>query len=497
MSGSDDRDGESGRDGRGDRGGADSRPEAFALLDGRNDAATRKEAAAALGNPSSSMAASERAIADRLLRVALTDDDAAVRAAAIDSLYFHGDRYLDELVRRVATQIEKRESSGERGPEELFARWLTSEFGEYRMVGATGLASYGTERSVAVVRDAFDDGDPRVRARSVRAYADLGGEAVEPIRGLLGTSNTLVRRAAVDALVAVGTGDAVDLLATAVDVGGEPLRRLAVERLHGIDRRDAASVLFDALDDPSPSVRYAAAVSVVRLVAEGEAIRGREVRERLVPTGDGGDGTATGTPDGEGSDVQRLLAAIVTGDRPDRATAKTERCAAWLLGELAVAARAGDESGSAGEADVDGGTGGREEADGDGTGSDPSHAVSQLLDALDHPDEQTADIAAAYLPLVATPSAERALRELSEDSATRPDTKRRARRVLRRIKRQTAASAVDRAIEYVYVRWPADYTERHADRTDGRNPRSEADERKQSETERSDGRDATGLTSGE
>ncbi|WP_256402186.1 HEAT repeat domain-containing protein [Halorubrum salinum] len=497
MSGSDDRDGESGRDGRGDRGGADSRPEAFALLDGRNDAATRKEAAAALGNPSSSMAASERAIADRLLRVALTDDDAAVRAAAIDSLYFHGDRYLDELVRRVATQIEKRESSGERGPEELFARWLTSEFGEYRMVGATGLASYGTERSVAVVRDAFDDGDPRVRARSVRAYADLGGEAVEPIRGLLGTSNTLVRRAAVDALVAVGTGDAVDLLATAVDVGGEPLRRLAVERLHGIDRRDAASVLFDALDDPSPSVRYAAAVSVVRLVAEGEAIRGREVRERLVPTGDGGDGTATGTPDGEGSDVERLLAAIVTGDRPDRATAKTERCAAWLLGELAVAARAGDESGSAGEADVDGGTGGREEADGDGTGSDPSHAVSQLLDALDHPDEQTADIAAAYLPLVATPSAERALRELSEDSATRPDTKRRARRVLRRIKRQTAASAVDRAIEYVYVRWPADYTERHADRTDGRDPRSEADERKQSGTERSDGRDATGLTSGE
>ncbi|TKX77329.1 hypothetical protein EXE53_27185 [Halorubrum sp. SD626R] len=162
-----------------------------------------------------------------------------------------------------------------------------------------------------------------------------------------------------------------------------------------------------------------------------------------------------------------------------------------------MAARAGDESGSAGEADVDGGTGGREEADGDGTGSDPSHAVSQLLDALDHPDEQTADIAAAYLPLVATPSAERALRELSEDSATRPDTKRRARRVLRRIKRQTAASAVDRAIEYVYVRWPADYTERHADRTDGRDPRSEADERKQSGTERSDGRDATGLTSGE
>ncbi|WP_080506132.1 HEAT repeat domain-containing protein [Halorubrum sp. BV1] len=509
MSGSDDRDGEVGRDGRRDRSGADSRPEAFALLDGRNDAATRKEAAAALGNPSSSMTASERAIADRLLRVALTDDDAAVRAAAIDSLYFHGDRYLDELVRRVATQIEKRESADERGPEELFARWLTSEFGEYRMVGATGLASYGTDRSVAVVRDAFDDGDPRVRARSVRAYADLGGEAVEPIRGLLGTANTLVRRAAVDALVAIGTGDAVDLLATAVDVGDERLRRLAVERLHDVDRRDAAAVLFDALDDPSPSVRHAAAVSVVRLVAEGEAIRGRDARERLVPTGDEGTGAASRAPDGDDTDVQRLLAGIVTGERPDRATAKTERCAAWLLGELAVATRTGDESGSDGEADGDDrtggreeadgddGTGDREEADGDGTGSGPARAVSWLLDALDHPDEQTADIAAAYLPLVATSSAERALRELSEDAATRPDTKRRARRVLRRIKRQTAASAVDRAIEYVYVRWPADYTEQHADRTGERGSGSEADEQKRDVSGSADERDATGLTSGE
>jgi len=507
MSGSDDRDGEVRRDGRNNRSGADSRPEAFALLDGRNDAATRKEAAAALGNPSSSMAASERAIADRLLRVALADDDAAVRAAAIDSLYFHGDRYLDELVRRVATEIGKRESTGDRGPEELFARWLTSEFGEYRMVGATGLASYGTERSVAVVRDAFDDGDPRVRARSVRAYADLGGEAVEPIRGLLGTGNSLVRRAAVDALVAIGTGDAVDLLATAVDVGDERLRRLAVERLHDIDRRDAATVLFDALDDPSPSVRYAAAVSVVRVVAEGEAVRGRDARERLVPTGDGETGSAGGTPDGDdGPDIPRLLAGIVTGDRSDRATAKTERCAAWLLGEIAVAARTGDERGSDGgdreETDGQDGTDGQDEADdrdarGDGSSSDPGRAVSWLLDALDHPDEQTADIAAAYLPSVATPSAERALRELSEDSATRPDTKRRARRVLRRIKRQTAASAVDRAIEYVYVRWPADYTEQHADQTDEGERESDAAGRDRSETGSADGRDATDLTSGE
>ncbi|MFD1570894.1 HEAT repeat domain-containing protein [Halorubrum laminariae] len=475
MSGSD-------GDGTDARSKADGRPEAFALLDERNDAATRKEAAAALGNPSSSMTTSERAIADRLLRVALDDDDAAVRAAAIDSLYFHGDRYLDELVQRATTEVRKRETADERGPEELFARWLTSEFGEYRMVGATGLASVGTERSIEIVRGAFDDGDPRVRARSVRAYAELGGEAVEPIRGLLGTTNALVRRAAVDALVAIETEDAVDLLATAADAGDERLRRLAVERLHGIDRRDAAATLFDSLDDPSPAVRYAAAVSLVRLVAEGEAVRGRELRERLVPAANdrGGLDGETGREADDDRTIRRHLGEIVTGDRSDRVTAKTERCAAWLLGELAVAARTDGD---------------------DGTDSERGLAVSRLLDALDHPDGQTADIAAAYLPLVATPSVERALRELSEDSVTRPDTKRRARRVVRRIKRRTAESAVDRAIEYVYVRWPADYTERHEGRTGeteaestGIEDGSDGSNGNETATDESD---ATGLTRGE
>ncbi|MFC6772221.1 HEAT repeat domain-containing protein, partial [Halorubrum pallidum] len=176
MAGSDSGDAErdsGGRDTQSGERSENTRPEAFALLDERTDPATRKEAVEALGNPSSSMATSEREIADRLLRVALTDDDAGVRAEAIDSLYFHGDRYLDELVQQVAARLHQRESGTGRDPEELFARWLTSEFGEYRMVGATGLASVGTERSIAVVRDAFDDGDPRVQARSVRAYAEL------------------------------------------------------------------------------------------------------------------------------------------------------------------------------------------------------------------------------------------------------------------------------------------------------------------------------------
>lgn len=458
-----------GSGGDGDR----TRPDAFALLDERNDAATRKDAAAALGNPSSSMATSERVIADRLLRVALTDGDGAVRAEAIDSLYFHGDSYLDELVQRVATEIRHRETTDEREPEDLFARWLTSEFGEYRMVGATGLVSFGSERSIAVVRNAFDDSDPRVRARSVRAYAELGGETVEPIRGLLGTPNALVRRAAVDALVAIGTEDAVDLLSTAADAGDEGLRRLTVERLYGVDRRDAAATLLDSLDDPVPAVRYAAIVSLVRLLAEGEAVRGREIRQRLIPAATDQNetgSTAGGEPDDEHRDVRQLLAEVVTGDRSDRATAKARRCAAWLLGEFVVATRTdADESGPDDDTRDNGNRDDRHSTteNGAGASSEQEPAVSWLLDALDHPDRQTADIAAAYLPLVASPSVERALRECAEDSATRPDTKERARRVMRRIKRQTAASAVDRSIEYVYVRWPADYTEQHESRTIG------------------------------
>lgn len=435
-------------DSRSDRGGGE-RPRAFALLDEENDAATRLEGVEALGNPSSSMAGSERRIADRLLRVVLTDDDATVRAEAIDALYFHGDRYVDELVSRAAAAVRRRDDDTD--PETVFARWLTSGHAAYRMVGATGLGAVGSSEmrgaadarqspgagqspdarqspdATARLREAFDDGDARVRARAVRSYAARGGEAVAPVRPLLRAPNALVRRAAVDALVSIETAEATDLLAAAADDGGDRLRKTVVERLHGLDHPESAAILFDAVQDPSPAVRRAAAASLARLVAEGDAVRGRDVRDRL----------ATDRPfrsDGDGA-VAGLLSEVASDGQSERVTPAARRHAMWLCCELV-------------------------ERDGAG----PSEAaVSRLLDALGSDDRYVADIAAAYLSRLDAPELEREVRQLAGDAEADPDARERAQSVLRRLKRRTAESAADRSIEYVYVRRPVDYTEKHAE----------------------------------
>jgi len=435
------------------------RPQAFALLDESNDAATRLEGVEALGNPSSSMTGSERRIVDQLLRVVLTDDDPRVRAEAIDALYFHGDRYIEELVSRVAAAVRRRDAAAD--PRIVFARWLTSDEAAYRMVGATGLGAVGPSDTrgasdvasasssanagspdttdppdaTARLREAFDDGDARVQARAVRSYAALGGERIAPIRTLLQAPNALVRRAAVDALVSIGTPDATDLLATAADDGGNRLRKTVVERLHRLDRSESAEILLDAVRDPSPAVRRAAAASLARLVAEGDVVRGRDVRERLLADRSGRSGA--GGDEGDDRAVTRLLYQVAAGEQPDGVTPPTERHAMWLYCELVE-----HEEGRSGPGD---------------------EAVPRLLDALAHDDRYVADIAAAYLPRLDAPDLARAVRALAGDDAADPDARERARSVLKRLKRQTAASAADRSIEYVYVRRPADYTEKHAE----------------------------------
>lgn len=435
-------------DSRSSRSGAEP-PQAFAMLDETNDVSTRLEGVEALGTPSSSMAGSERRIADRLLRVALTDEAARVRAEAIDALYFHGDRYVEELVSRVVAAVRRRDGGSD--PATVFARWLTSDHAAYRMAGATGLGAVGRSEtrsapevrgasdappsstasnpSVATdrLREAFDDDDDRVRARAVRSYAAIGGDAITPIRPLLGAPNGLVRRATVDALVSIGTPAATDLLATAAADGGDRLRETVAERLHDLDRPESADILIGALRDPSSAVRYAAASSLARLVAGGDAVRGRDVCERL----------ATGRPfrNREAGAVARLFYDVATSGRSDRVTQPTERHAMWLCCELV---------------EHDGGT-----VDDD--------AVTWLLDALAHSDAYVADIAAAYLPRLDVPGLEQDLRSLAADAEAAPDVRARARSVLQRLKRQTAASAADRSIEYVYVRRPVDYTEKHAE----------------------------------
>ncbi|RLM62751.1 HEAT repeat domain-containing protein [Halorubrum sp. Atlit-26R] len=452
--------GGAGRSGRPTDGG----PPAVARLDRRFDASTRREAAEALGNPSSSMSAAAERIVEGLFETALGDPDEAVRAAAIESLYFHGDDHVDRLARRIA---ERRAAEGDtreagRGVAETFSRWLGHERAAYRMLGATGLSAVGDEGAAGRLREAFGDDDARVRARAVRGYARVGGEAVEAVRPLVNAPNELVRGAALDALVAIGSDDAVELLALAARRGNERLRLAVVDRLGALDRRDATGVLIGSLRDPAEAVRRAAARSVAAVVAEADAVPAGEVRDRLLAErpfeADGplaafravaAERTAADRA-AESGEAAGSREGVTSGSR-ERVDAKTKRYAAWLYCELLEAA--------------------------DPTAADRSAAVEWLIDALDHRDRLVADLAAAYLPRIVSADAaeedplegatesplgvdvERRLRALASDEAAAEAARERARAVLRRFKRAVVEAAADRHVEYVYVRWPADYTE--------------------------------------
>jgi HEAT repeat protein len=452
--------------GRSDGGGDD--PPAVTRLARRLDAATRREAAEALGNPSASMSADEGRIVEALFATALDDPDDAVRAAAIESLYFHGDGHVDRLARRIAERRAGNDAGGDErdagaggderdagpGAVDALSRWLERDRAAYRMVAATGLAAAGDESDAARLREAFDDDDARVRARAVEGYARIGGEAVEAVRPLVTAPNKLVRGAAVDALAAMNTDDAVELLARAARHGNERLRLAAVDALGELDRRDAAGVLLGSLEDPSERVRRTAAASIAAVIAEAGEVPAGDVRDRLL----------TERPfeaDGRLASFRAVAAERTAADRtggggsatrgpPDRVEPETRRYAAWLYCELLEAADPG--------------------------AADRSAAVEWLIDALDHRDRLVADLAAAYLPRIASESAvdadpeesagpplgvdvERELRALASDGTASEPARERARAVLRRFKRTVVEAAAERHVEYVYVRWPADYTE--------------------------------------
>ncbi|TKX54069.1 HEAT repeat domain-containing protein [Halorubrum sp. SP3] len=463
---------------RSDRGDG---PPMLARLGRRFDASTRREAAEALGNPSGSMSAEQDRIVEALFGAALDDPDEAVRAAAIESLYFHDDDHVDRLARRIA----ERRSAGGTGDgrratrgrvAEAFARWVEHDRAAYRMVGATGLAVVGDEGDAPRFREAFDDGDARVRARAVRGYARVGGERVDAVRPLVDAPNDLVRGAAADALVAMDSDDATELLALAARRGNERLRLTVVRRLGALDRRDAAGVLIGSLRDPAERIRRAAAASITTVIARAGAVSAGDVRDRLLTErpfdGDGplaafravaAERTASERPGpdeigAEESGADRSGAGgSASAEAGASIDAETRRYAAWLCCELIEAA--------------------------DPTATDRSASVEWLIDALDHRDRLVADLAAAYLPrIVANESdegvgaesdatddnrsalgvdVERRLRELASDETAAEDARERARAVLRRFKRAVVETAADRHVEYVYVRWPADYTERN------------------------------------
>lgn len=392
------------------------------LLHSGESPTVRRKAARALGSLASSTAEYDvTRVLDELTRAVLTGGNAAVRAAAIDALYRHGSDRIDRLA---GTMIEAIERGGDgAGPGAVFREWLGADHAEFRLVAAAAMETLGGGSFVSDLKAAFTDEDRRVQSRAIRTYGRIGEQVeIQPLAELLQSNDPMVRRAAASALGEIGTEAALESLLHAAKADDDRLRLIAVERLDRLDRRRSATVLADAVSDRSEAVRREAIQSLIELYTTGTAISPSDVRDRLLD----------GVSPAEAADLAELLADLLATDEReiDETRRETDRQAVWLLGETADLVERDDVHG-------------------------------RLVEALGHPDEPVAEIAAAYLRRLEGETLEAELRARSRDPAVAPEARRRAESVLDTIKRNVASEIREQDIEYTYIRRPADYTDKH------------------------------------
>lgn len=404
-------------------------PELCRLLGTDDRPKVRRRAAQALGRVASTEGYDPARVHDGLTRAILSDDSAAVRAAAIGALYRHDATEVDRLSERMVTAIERGDSEIE--TVRYFRNRLTDDRPEFRLLAAAAMETIGEPRLCQTLEVGFADPDQRVRVRAIEAYGRIGNALdtavnVDPLEQLLADENPSVRRAAATALSEIGTEDSLEALLIAIESTDERLRQISTGALHRLDRRRTVTALTEALQDRSTVVRRRAIVSLIKLYREGSTVRPSDVRDRLLEE----------TARSELIELAELLLATVRGESGSGGgRSDVEREAVWLLGEAAdieaAAASAGED------------------------------LRCLLVDALKQPEETIGEIAAAYLRRYDGENVETKLRAVSNDSDVAPEARARAESVLDTIKQSVASELQEHAIEYTYLKRPSEYTDKH------------------------------------
>lgn len=261
---------------------------------------------------------------DALIEAVETDDSAAVRAAAVDSLDAIGIEAVLDCLATVAAF--EREGGADWVAVDEVAAVLDSPDSEMRMAAASALGHLGEPRAVPALITALSDPDPRVRARVARACGTLGHvRAIAPLETRLDDGAAAVRREAAGALGRIATDRALAALLARVEDPSETVRYVVVGALGGSDRPEPIPALATALSDSSPLVRRAAVISIVDLLSGAPAERSHEIREAVVKSL-----SRTDDP----SVLDPLIDILESGDQSVQ-----KRNVAWLLGNLAGESR--------------------------------------------------------------------------------------------------------------------------------------------------------------
>jgi HEAT repeat protein len=340
------------------------------------------------------------AVVSELVSAATSDDDPRVRAAAVDALDLHGPGAIERLV----AELTGRDlgSGAEWVTARAFADVLDAEQPELRMAAAAGLGRVGDTDATPVLVDRLDDPSARVRARAARACGRIGDpRAAGPLGRCHDDPSTDVRHAVADALGSITTQEAREGLVRLADDDSESVRRAAVDALGNFRSVEPVDLLIGALRDESEVVRRAAAFSLVELLSNAPPAQSHEVREAAV---DRLEAVNSGAVVGPLADILNE-----SDGSPQR------RNAAWLLGRVADAERA--------------------------------RAQAALVEALDDPDDRTAQFAASSLAGLGGPGLERRLLGLLEDPDSSTDARAQAIFVLGKVGGEDSRARLDSFVD--------------------------------------------------
>lgn len=287
------------------------------LLDS-DSPAVRARAAEALGDVATDADEDATGIVDVLVRAATRDDDATVRATAVDAI----DGIGGDALRRLFGRLD----GGQLDPDQVIPTAtlvdaMDHEMPELRMAGASAIGHEGAVEAVPALLSGLADPDTRVRLRVARAAGRVGDpRAVEPLSTMVPGAPRTFRKAVASALGEIGGREALDALAPLLADEDVDVRREAVLALGQFHRCQPVELLVDRLTDDADEIRRAAALGIVDLLSKAPPEDSHDLRSTVVE--------ALSTTH-EGPVVAGLLELF-----EESTEARRRRNAAWLLGRV-------------------------------------------------------------------------------------------------------------------------------------------------------------------
>lgn len=284
------------------------------LLEESDSSAVRERTAMALGE----IVTEEEGAADVLVRAAVEDDDARVRAAAIDGL----DDIGGDAIRRLFVELDDVPiAEGADLPVEVLVNGLEHDAAELRMAAATAISHDAVAEATPALVDRLADPDPRVRLRVVRALGHVGdARAVDPLSSLVDGGSARLRKEVATALGEIGGEAALAALDPLLDDRELAVRRNAVAALSKFPRCRPIELLTECLEDDVAEIRRTTIYSIVDLLSDAPAGQSHELRTEVVQA-------LSASRDG---DVVDTLVELFE----ESTEARRRRNAAWLIGRV-------------------------------------------------------------------------------------------------------------------------------------------------------------------